>query len=427
MARKNDLDSIVNYIHTKIMPITLSERGKSKISNLLNQFKKEELRNAIDIGYEVYVHFDENGEPTRDSVSNFLDKIGGIAHNNSLSPIDQKLRHLKNIGKKNFNYWDEKKATSILNNYVRALRYKGWSDDDILNDLNNEAFERASECDNWSQWRNLFESWTESLLSPSTQAKEENDDENKLLINKEYEIVEEIGSGSFGITYLCKDIRLDKLFVMKKFSCGMLIPEENKRFFDKFMTEIVFLFNLHHQNIVSIYDYVVDKENDTGLYIMEYIDGSNIEEYIMEHSEDINSIFSQLIDAFCYLESKNICHRDIRINNILVTNDGEANLIDFGFVKNISESNSVHSATKVISYPYDWPEELRQKKQRYDIKTEIYFLGKLFEDLISRLKISNFNYTEILSLMISYSYDTRISSFKKIKSLINSINYRNDK
>ena len=193
------------------------------------------------------------------------------------------------------------------------------------------------------------------------------------------------------------------------------------------MTEIVFLFNLHHQNIVSIYDYVVDKENGTGLYIMEYIDGSNIEEYIMEHSEDINSIFSQLIDAFCYLESKNICHRDIRINNILVTNDGEANRIDFGFVKNISESNSVHSATKVISYPYDWPEELKQKKQRYDIKTEIYFLGKLFEDLISRLKISNFNYSEILSLMISYSYDTRISSFKKIKSLINSINYQDDK
>ena len=53
--------------------------------------------------------------------------------------------------------------------------------------------------------------------------------------------------------------------------------------------------------------------------------------------------------------------------------------------------------------------------ENYDIKTEIYFVGKMFEDLINRLKLSNFNFSSILDLMILHLNDERISSFKEIK------------
>ncbi len=148
MAKEDDLNLVIDYIHEKIDPNTLNSYGKSRISNLLNDFTKEELFDAIDISFENYIYLDKDGIPTNESITNFLNKIGGIAHNNSLSPIEQKLRHLKNIAKRNFSYWNEKNASIILNNYIRALRFNGWTDDMILNDLNNEAFERANECNN---------------------------------------------------------------------------------------------------------------------------------------------------------------------------------------------------------------------------------------------------------------------------------------
>ena len=90
----------------------------------------------------------------------------------------------------------------------------------------------------------------------------------------------------------------------------------------------------------------------------------NIFDYIKDNRKEISNIFLQILNVFKYLESKKICHRDIRINNILVTNDGNLKLIDFGFVKSINDSTSIHSATQLITYPYDWPEELRNKKQK---------------------------------------------------------------
>ena len=414
-------NKIINYIESKIKPHTLSEIGKSNIAVLLDEFSFDDLCSAVDTSFKTYIRLDKNGEPTQSSVAKFLEKIGGIAHNNSLSPIEQKIRHLKNIGAKRFNYWDDKKATAILNRYVRALRNSGWNDDSILFDLNNEAMDRANECSNWTQWKNLFEGWTDYLEAPKDT--QEDDLTNTIRINKEYEIIEEIGHGSFGTTYLCNDKNIDKNFVIKKFTCGMLKESDNKKFFQKFIVEILALFDLHHQNIVSIYDYMVDEEKNIGLYVMEYIDGNNIEEYLTINKSEINEIFTQVIDAFCYLESRKLCHRDIRINNILVNKLGEVKLIDFGFVKNISESNSIHSATKMISYPYDWPEELKAKTQTYDNKTEIYFIGKLFDDLIKRLNINTFKYNYILKIMKKYSYGKRVNSFHEIKKLILIINH----
>ena len=148
---------------------------------------------------------------------------------------------------------------------------------------------------------------------------------------------------------------------------------------------------------------------------MEYINGKNIYQYLLENPNKINDIFIQLINSFEYLERNNICHRDIRINNILVTNDGVLKLIDFGFVKNIDDGSTIHSSTKLISYPYDWPEELRNKIQKYDNRTEIYFVGQLFKDILARIKIKKFKYNKILLSMCEYEYTTRISKFKKIK------------
>lgn len=415
---KNNEEYLIDYIESKIKPYTLSEFGKNDISVLLNQFDLNKLIEAIDISYKNYIKFDEEQLLIKSSVSNFLNKIGGIAHNNSQTPIEQKLRHIKNICNSKFNYWNNDKATTILNNYIRALKKNGWSDDQILDDLNGETMDVVRESNNWTEFRTKIEAWTNSLLKPTESVVNSFINNNNLRITKNYRIIKEIGSGSFGITYLALDERLNKYFVVKQFACEMLNDSDNIKFFNKFINEIQYLFDLHNENIVRIYDYIVDIDKHIGCYIMEFIEGKNIYEYIKSNKKELSNVFVQAIKVFRYLESKKICHRDIRINNILVTNNGVLKLIDFGFVKSIENSSSIHSATQLISYPYDWPEELRNKKQKYDNRTEIYFLGQLFSDIINKLEIKKFKYNKIINKMCKYEYSNRYSSFDEILSEI---------
>ena len=100
----------------------------------------------------------------------------------------------------------------------------------------------------------------------------------------------------------------------------------------------------------------------------------------------------------------------------MVNKYGELKLIDFGFVKNIENSFSINAMTKLVRYPYSIPEELNNKKQKYDNKTEIFFVGQLYKDLIERIKPVNFKYQKIVDKMISYSRKGRFNAFKSIKS-----------
>lgn len=412
MAKSKSL----KYLESKIFPFQLNETYKSKFNILNEKYDDEFLIKSIDIGYSKYIILDKENIPTSSSVNEFLDKLGGIAYNISLPPIDKQIRYIKNVCKNKFTYWNDLEAQSLMNNYVAALRKWKWSDDTILNDLENETFIKSQECKTWTQWTNLIQAWTESIYNQISNKKIEIKENSLITFNKKYSILNQIGFGSFGITYLCHEEKLNKNFVIKEFLCERLDESENKAFFEKFKDEINILFDLHHQNVVNIYDYYLNEEDKKAFYVMEYIDGGNIEEYLSVNPNKFNDIFNQLINIFSYLENKKICHRDIRISNIMVNKYGELKLIDFGFVKNIKNSFSINAMTKLVRYPYSIPEELNSKKPKYDNKTEIFFVGQLYKDLIERIKPNNFKYLKIVDKMTSYSKKDRFDSFKSIKS-----------
>ena len=406
----------LKYLESKIFPFQLNETYKSKFNILNEKYDDEFLIKSIDIGYSKYIKLDKENIPTSSSANEFLDKLGGIAYNISLPPIDKQIRYIKNVCKNKFTYWNDLEAQSLMNNYVAALRKWKWSDDTILNDLENETFIKSQECKTWTQWTNLIQAWTESIYNQISNKKIEIKENSLITFKKKYSILNQIGFGSFGITYLCHEEKLNKNFVIKEFLCERLDESENKAFFEKFKDEINILFDLHHQNVVNIYDYYLNEEDKKAFYVMEYIDGGNIEEYLSVNPNKFNDIFNQLINIFSYLENKKICHRDIRISNIMVNKYGELKLIDFGFVKNIKNSFSINAMTKLVRYPYSIPEELNSKKPKYDNKTEIFFVGQLYKDLIERIKPNNFKYLKIVDKMTSYSKKDRFNSFKSIKS-----------
>lgn len=156
-------DKFADFVESKIAPFTLNESGRSGIALIYNRYPLELLEECINIGINQYFRYDENGEPTKESVEKFLNKIGGIAYNKSQSPLTQEINHLKGIGKRTFSYWNDFRANEIILDYIDALRNASWSDTQIVDDLKTEVARLIGRSYNWSQWCDSMQGWINDI------------------------------------------------------------------------------------------------------------------------------------------------------------------------------------------------------------------------------------------------------------------------
>lgn len=240
---------------------------------------------------------------------------------------------------------------------------------------------------------------------------------------KDFLFLDYLGNGALGETAALLDQEMSILFVCKKYQpYSDQIKEE---YYQYFKNEIKVMFQLYHPNIVRIFNYYLYPEQTTGYILMEYINGNDIYTYLKKKPEKINSIFEQVIDAFVYLENKNILHRDIRIKNILVNSNDQVKIIDFGFGKAAKYDDYEKSIT--LNWWCERPDDFTQNI--YNHTTEIYFVGKLFEKICTYLSKENiffeFRYDTLLPEMIRFDPSERIQSFTYVKEKILQDNNQN--
>jgi len=228
----------------------------------------------------------------------------------------------------------------------------------------------------------------------------------EFLRSKDYTFIKNIGQGGTGKTVLLKDEIINEFFVCKKYS--PYYDSDKLKYFKNFIDEIKILHSLYHKNVVRIFNYYLYPEKNTGYILMEYIVGNQIYEFVKNNPDRLNDVFVQSIDGFRYLEENNILHRDIRPDNILVSEDGIVKIIDFGFGKRI-EFEEDYDKSITLNWHFSIPNEFNNKL--YDFRTEVYFVGKLFEEIILSLNLENFAYSSILNEMIKTDYDSRTNSF----------------
>ncbi len=227
----------------------------------------------------------------------------------------------------------------------------------------------------------------------------------KFLRRKDFKFLEEIGQGGTGKTILVKDEIIDEVFVCKKYS--PFSPEDKEIYYKYFLDEIKILHTLYHKNIVRVFNYYLYPDQKTGYILMEYIKGKTISKYILENPDKLEDVFIQTIEGFRYLEDKNILHRDIRPENLLISIDGMVKIIDFGFGKFIDFENENKSIS--LNWRYSIPSDF--ENQIYDFTTEVYFIGKLFEEILKNINNINFKYSRIVSKMIFENRSERIATF----------------
>lgn len=234
---------------------------------------------------------------------------------------------------------------------------------------------------------------------------------------KDYKFIKELGRGGLGKTILILDHELNEQFVCKKYSPY----DETMRdeYYNYFRNEIKVMYQVNQPNIVRIFNYYLYPELKTGYILMEYVDGKNIIQYLKENPSTIDYVFEQVVEAFKYLENHQILHRDIRQENILVDINGQVKVIDFGFGKKINtESDKKKSIS--LNWWCDVPAEF--SIGNYDHKTELYFIGKLFEYILAEgidgWDFYDFKYKTILEKMIKFEPEDRYSTFSEVQEAI---------
>lgn len=234
---------------------------------------------------------------------------------------------------------------------------------------------------------------------------------------KNFTYIKTLGIGGTGDTHLFKDETTDILFAIKKYvSKDKLSINKN---YIRFVDEIKILFNIYHPNIVRIYNYYLYPNLKTGFLQMEYIDGKTIDKFQPDSfGKNWNDIFREVISAFEYLENNNILHRDIRPANILVDNNNCVKIIDFGFGKQLNETNEIENSI-ILNWPATiMPNEVELNGE-YNEQTEIYFIGKLFKQLLENYQ-NNFEFFHIIEKMTKIDPIQRYSSFSQISKEISS-------
>lgn len=230
------------------------------------------------------------------------------------------------------------------------------------------------------------------------------------LRKKDYKLIKNIWQWWTWKTVLLKDTLIDEDFVCKKYS--PFYSQDKELYYNNFKTEIKILHKIFHRNIVRIFNYYLYPEIHSWYILMDFIDWKEIDEFIKENPDKIDNIFTQMIKWFTYLEKNNILHRDIRPQNILITNEWVLKIIDFWFWKQIDFNNDSEKSIS-LNWRYEIPDDFKQKK--YNTKTEIYFIWKLFEDIIKENELQDFSYNSLLKKMILKNPSTRFESFEIIE------------
>ena len=224
------------------------------------------------------------------------------------------------------------------------------------------------------------------------------------LQNQKYKIEKIIGQGGFGITYkaIMKEtvtgslgnMEVDVSVAIKEFfmkdTCEreegtgkITVPSQGSRavvelYRKKFVKEAKNLAQMNHPHIVKVVD--VFEENDTVYYVMQYLSGGSLTDYVKQHGALDEAIaikyIQQIGSALEYMHQRHICHYDVKSSNILLDDKGGAMLIDFGISKGYTEEGHQTSSTPVgISAGYAPLEQYQQSLQDFSPATDVYGLA----------------------------------------------------
>lgn len=200
-----------------------------------------------------------------------------------------------------------------------------------------------------------------------------------------YKIIRKVGEGAFGIVWLTENSKDKKEFAIKEISKRRM----TKKLMENLVREVHISFNLRHKNIIRCHNTLESKNN--YYIIFEYCAGGDLEKLMKAKKRielnDALYLMRQIRDAYRYLLSQNILHRDIKLENILLEDETSmtVKLSDFGCSKVDPIGTTICGTPKYMAL------EVMENDNNYNYKADLWSLGLCFWELIFGLEAFPFS------------------------------------
>ncbi|GAB4178560.1 MAG: hypothetical protein Kow0020_14610 [Wenzhouxiangellaceae bacterium] len=194
-----------------------------------------------------------------------------------------------------------------------------------------------------------------------------------------YQILGELGRGGMGVVYKALDPHLERLVAIK---CLNEELARDELVVARFLREARNVAALSHPNCVRIY--VVDEQDGMPYFVMEYVDGSSLADYLARHRrcapDMARRITRECAEALAAADAKNIIHRDVKPGNVMLDSTGRALLADFG-IACIQHGPATASSTIMGTPGYMAPELI--EKGIADRRSDIFALGAVYYEMLT--------------------------------------------
>lgn len=199
-------------------------------------------------------------------------------------------------------------------------------------------------------------------------------------LGSQYEIIQKLGEGGMGTVYLAKDTMIDRLVAIKQLHRNTGSEEESLG--ERFQAEALALAKLNHPNVTHLYSFI--PKEDTYWMIMEYVEGKTLEDWLFVHKKITHqlaaSITVQILDGLHHAHRKGIIHRDIKPANVMINEDGEVKIMDFGIARMRNAQRITSHGKSVGTLEYMAPEQIQGHEG--DERTDIYAVGNILYEML---------------------------------------------
>jgi eukaryotic-like serine/threonine-protein kinase len=196
-----------------------------------------------------------------------------------------------------------------------------------------------------------------------------------------FELLEQIGAGSFGTVWKARDAALDRVVAVKIPRKGQLSADEG----DKFLREARAAAQLQHPRIVGVHE--VGLERGLIYIVSDFIEGHTLDQWLSARKPTVREateLCRKLAETLHYAHEHGVIHRDLKPGNVMIDGAGEPHIMDFGLAKRDAGEMTMTMEGDILGTPaYMSPEQAKGEGHRGDRRMDVYSLGVILFELVA--------------------------------------------